>query len=318
MTVTAGSGLSGGGSVSLGNSVTLSNAGVTSITAGTGISRDVSTGGVTITNTGVTSITAGTGISVNSGTGGVTVTNTITNNNQLTNGAGYITGITSGNVTTALGFTPYNSTNPSGYQTTSGTVAKIEATVGGSSTLELVRGNMADNDQFRIMIGGTATNAGYVEIATADDGTEPIYVRQYTGVFSTLARTATILDGSGNTSFPGSVTAGGDVVAYSDASVKENVKTIENALDKVLALRGVTYTRIDLEDKSEKMGVIAQETKEVVPQVVYETEDGKLSVAYGNLGGLFIEAIKNQQTLIHSQQSQIDELKELVNQLLNK
>ena len=177
---------------------------------------------------------------------------------------------------------------------------------------------MADNDQFRIRIGGTSSNNGFVEIATADDGTEPIHVRQYTGVFSSLARTATLLDGSGNTSFPGSVTAGGDITAYSDASVKENIKTIENALDKVLALRGVTYTRIDLEDKSEKIGVIAQETREVVPQVVSEGEDGKLSVAYGNLGGLFIEAIKNQQTLIHSQQSQIDELKELVNQLLNK
>jgi hypothetical protein len=66
---------------------------------------------------------------------------------------------------------------------------------------------MADNDYFRILIGGTASNAGYVEIATADDGTEPIYVRQYTGVFANLVRTATLLDSSGNTTFPGSVTA---------------------------------------------------------------------------------------------------------------
>jgi hypothetical protein len=66
---------------------------------------------------------------------------------------------------------------------------------------------MADNDQFRILVGGTATIAGYAEIATADDGTEPIYVRQYTGVFSSLTRTATLLDGSGNTSFPGTVSA---------------------------------------------------------------------------------------------------------------
>jgi len=80
-------------------------------------------------------------------------------------------------------------------------------TVTGTNSTDLVYGNMADNDQFRIRIGGTATNAGFVELATADDGTEPIYVRQYTGVFTTLARTATILDGSGNTLFPGSVTA---------------------------------------------------------------------------------------------------------------
>ena len=84
---------------------------------------------------------------------------------------------------------------------------KVVASVTGTNSAELVRGNMADNDQFRILVGGTASNAGYAELATADDGSEPIYVRQYTGVFTNLARTATLLDGSGNTSFPGTVSA---------------------------------------------------------------------------------------------------------------
>jgi hypothetical protein len=66
---------------------------------------------------------------------------------------------------------------------------------------------MGDNDFFRIGVGG-ASNAGYAEIATADDGNEPIYVRQYSGIFTTLTRTATLLDGSGNTSFPGALSAG--------------------------------------------------------------------------------------------------------------
>jgi hypothetical protein len=90
--------------------------------------------------------------------------------------------------------------------TSSGTAAAVSQTVAANVEGNLVYGNMADNDQFRIRIGG-ASNAGWVELATADDGTEPIYVRQYTGVFTTVARTATLLDGSGNTSFPGSVTA---------------------------------------------------------------------------------------------------------------
>lgn len=64
-----------------------------------------------------------------------------------------------------------------------------------------------DNDYGRFAVGGTATNAGWMEIATADDGIEPIYARQYTGVFTTIARTATLLDGSGNTQFPGTVQA---------------------------------------------------------------------------------------------------------------
>ena len=50
-----------------------------------------------------------------------------------------------------------------------------------------------------------------MEIATADDNSEPIYVRQYTGAYATLNRTATLLDASGNTSFPGSVTVGDKV-----------------------------------------------------------------------------------------------------------
>ena len=68
-------------------------------------------------------------------------------------------------------------------------------------------GTMGDNDQWRIGGAATAANAGYMELATGDDGNEPIYVRQYTGVFSTVKRTLTLLDGSGNTSFPGVVNA---------------------------------------------------------------------------------------------------------------
>ena len=100
----------------------------------------------------------------------------------------------------------------------------------------------------------------------------------------------------------GTWTASGDLVAYSDARVKENIKTIDNALDKVLSLRGVEYNRTDSKDKSKKVGVIAQEIKEVLPEVVFEQEDGMLGVSYGNIVGVLIEAIKEQQ-------KQIDELK---------
>ena len=100
----------------------------------------------------------------------------------------------------------------------------------------------------------------------------------------------------------GTWTASGDLVAYSDARVKENIKTIDNALDKVLSLRGVEYNRTDSKDKSKKVGVIAQEIKEVLPEVVFEQEDGMLGVSYGNIVGVLIEAIKEQQ-------KQIEELK---------
>lgn len=64
-----------------------------------------------------------------------------------------------------------------------------------------------NNDYGRIAFGATAENAGWMEIASSDDGNEPIYARQYMGMFTTIKRTATLLDASGNTSFPGSVTS---------------------------------------------------------------------------------------------------------------
>jgi len=94
----------------------------------------------------------------------------------------------------------------------------------------------------------------------------------------------------------GTIRATGDVIAYSDARVKENVNTITDALSKITSLRGVTYTRKDTDDKSEKIGVIAQEVLEVLPQVVQQDTDGNYSVAYGNMVGVLIEAIKELNT----------------------
>lgn len=92
------------------------------------------------------------------------------------------------------------------------------------------------------------------------------------------------------------LTVTGNVTAYSDARVKTNVRTIDRALDKICAMRGVTFNRTDLDGK-EGSGVIAQELREVAPELVQEDEDGKLSVAYGNLVGYLIEAIKELRAL---------------------
>lgn len=66
----------------------------------------------------------------------------------------------------------------------------------------------ASNDYARIIAGSYGTNLGYLEIATADDGTEPIHVAQYTGVFASEVRKAVLLDANGDTNFPGAVTWG--------------------------------------------------------------------------------------------------------------
>ena len=73
-----------------------------------------------------------------------------------------------------------------------------------------IQDTVGDKDFQRIKGGATASNSGYLEIATANDGNEPIYVRQYTGVFSTIKRTLTLLDANGFTHFPSYINIGGN------------------------------------------------------------------------------------------------------------
>ena len=111
----------------------------------------------------------------------------------------------------------------------------------------------------------------------------------------------------------GNVTATGNVTAYSDARIKENVRTVDNALDKVKSMRGVYFDRKD--DGRASVGVIAQEMEKVLPEVV-QIQDARSeanpdalpdlrTVSYGNIVGVLIEAIKEQQV-------QIDELKAML------
>ena len=134
---------------------------------------------------------------------------------------------------------------------------------------------------------GAAWGTNYLTFGTADTERIRIAGNGFVGIGQTNP-TSYKLDVSGT------IRATGDVIAYSDARVKDNVETVENALDKVNQLRGVSYTRNDIEDKTTKIGVIAQEVLEVLPEVVQQDDEGKYSVAYGNMVGLLVEAIKEQ------------------------
>ncbi len=90
----------------------------------------------------------------------------------------------------------------------------------------------------------------------------------------------------------GSIYATANITAYSDARLKRDVRLIDNALNRVQALRGVTYERVDLNDGLRHTGLIAQELRAVLPEAVRESEDGTLMVAYGNEVGLLLAAIK--------------------------
>ncbi len=80
--------------------------------------------------------------------------------------------------------------------------------VSGTATKTLIQGAMGASDAFRVQVVGD----GSAEVATAGDGNEPILIRQYSGAFETLTRTLTLLDESGNTYAPGTVTATGGFV----------------------------------------------------------------------------------------------------------
>ena len=95
-----------------------------------------------------------------------------------------------------------------------------------------------------------------------------------------------------------------DIVAYSDISVKTNIRPIDNVLERVNNSRGVLYDRIDSGEKN-NIGFIAQELEEQFPELVIENPDGTKAVKYQNAVAILFEAIKEQQ-------KQIEELKELV------
>ena len=101
--------------------------------------------------------------------------------------------------------------------------------------------------------------------------------------------TANAISATTNITAGGSITAAGNVTAYSDRSLKRDIQTIEHAVDLVKSLRGVTFEMINTGQQG--IGVIAQEVQDVVPQVVQDN-NGILSVAYGNLVGVLIEAVK--------------------------
>jgi hypothetical protein len=324
VTVTAGTGLSGGGSVSLGSSVTLTNAGVTSIVAGTGIS-------------------------INQGTGAVTVTNTITNNNQLTNGAGYITGINSSAVTTALGYTPYNSTNPNGYLASVGIanmtdIHRLFNNMGqnhgtyqdfnsvGNFGVRYMQGstNGPQSGQhygFTLGLGNDYTYGTYgSQFYWLRNTTNPyIWIRfQENGSWGGWTKAAAgVADGiTGALAITGAITATGDITAFfSDSRLKKDLQLINSAISKVMSLTGYTYYINDLGKellnitKDEKqVGLVAQDLQIILPEAVKlapfdRDEEGNsksgenyLTIQYEKIVPLLVEAIKEQQ-------SQIEELK---------
>lgn len=101
---------------------------------------------------------------------------------------------------------------------------------------------------------------------------------------------------NGDMGMRGSLTASGNISAYSDKRLKSDIVTVSDALGMVAKMRGVRFTM----NGQRNVGVIAQEMRKVLPEVVHQADDKKktLSVSYGNIIGVLIEAIKELKTEI--------------------
>lgn len=110
-----------------------------------------------------------------------------------------------------------------------------------------------------------------------------------------------------NISSEGTVYAKGSFVSTSDKNLKTNLQPITNALDKVSLMTGYTYDRTDTLKK--ECGLVAQEVLDVLPQVVSKDDTDMYTIAYGNMAGLFVQAIKELQKEVKDLKEELASLK---------
>ena len=246
--------------------------------------------------------------------------------NQLGNYGGWITGITSTMVTNALGYTPYNSSNPSGYITSSnwallGTgisynndrttkvsngLAIYGAYFGGSNspwTYDLAAQFVTGDRAFELSASWHNPSAT-LALRTLRDCCENWSA--WVTILSSANYSSYALPLSGGTlsgplggtsaSFSGTISAGGDVVAFasSDKRLKDNLTKIEASLEKVSKLNGYSFDWNDNQQSysGHDYGVVAQEVEAIFPELVRTRDNGYKAVKYEKLIPVLIEAIK--------------------------
>ena len=248
----------------------------------------------------------------------------VTNNNQLTNGAGYVTssGVTSVSVTA-----PVSSTGG-----TTPTISMAAATTSVSGYLTSTDWTTFNNKQAS---GSYVTSGGALgtpSSGTLTNCTFPTLNQNTTGTASNIT-SYTINQSVGSSNSPtfagltinGAITATGDITGgTSDARLKTNILPITDALSKVNRISGVTYNMSDLASSlgigntEDRVGVIAQELEQVLPQVVkpapFDTDkDGNSisganykTVQYEKIVPLLIEAIKELTAKVNMLEEQIN------------
>ena len=224
----------------------------------------------------------------------------------------------SGNESTAMGYDTTASGEAStamGYSTTasaqSSTAMGRGTTASGTNSTALGRVTVA-SDYASTVIGQYNSSGSSATSASSFSTSAPAFVIG-NGTASNAKSDAFKVMFNGDATVSNDLTVSGDVVISSDARLKSNIVSLGSTLPKLLLIDGKSY---EMKGK-QKIGVLAQEIKEVFPELVSEDDNEMLAVNYQGLVPVLINALKEQESKIINQQSQIDELKVLVNKLIN-
>lgn len=252
----------------------------------------------------------------------------------------------SGNESTAMGYDTTASAEAStamGYSTTasaqSSTAMGRGTTASGTGSLAMGYGTTASGWYstamgFSTSATGTSSTAMGFDTTASDFGSTVIGQYNSSGSsatsansFSTSAPAFVIGNGTasnaksdafkvmfnGDATVSNDLTVSGDVVVSSDARLKSNIVSLGSTLSRLLLIDGKSY---EMKGK-QKIGVLAQEIKEVFPELVTEDDNEMLAVNYQGLVPVLINALKEQESKFEKQQAEIEELKEMVNRLIS-
>ena len=157
--------------------------------------------------------------------------------------------------------------------------------------------------------GVTPDTSGNVTIATGGGSTAWADITGKPAFASANTASAVVQRDSGGSVWVTNLYASAQVQAKSDARLKDNVQDYENGLEKVMALRPVSYTRNDLQGK-EEIGLISQEVKEVEPLAAgYDEATDTHTLDYSRLTVLLIKGMQEQQQMIDELKAEIVKLK---------
>jgi len=196
-------------------------------------------------------------------------------------------------------------TNNSGYITSSGILITIQDTAPAG-----VAGKLwweSDTGKLKVYYG-----SAWVDASPIPDSS--LFFAKAGGSITGDVTIGQTLNVVGNTLVQGTISAFGDVIAYSssDSRLKDNITVIESPLEKVCKINGVSFNWNDKQSAYEvgkkDIGVIAQEVEEVLPELVTTRDNGYKAVRYEKIVALLIEAVKEQQTQINNLTDKLNNL----------